>query len=149
MFTPAFDTSLPPVILCAQVFKDSTEIVVNSVTVTMSNTLGFLTSTASKNGKISSRITEFTTGFTINPYMEDDDVDNFDLFSNNTPFSLFGSAHNPGAAQNEHLENVAYYMPNCRIPEITSGDEDGILTDTITGSAFKNLGNDTVFISFI
>ena len=115
----------------------------------MTNTLGFLTSTASKNGKISSRITEFVAGFSINPYMEDDDVNNFNLFDNNTAFSLFGSAHNPGSAQEEHLENVAFYMPNCRIPEIATGDEDGILTDAITGSAFKTNGNDTIFISFI
>lgn len=149
LFTPSFDTSLPPVILCAKVFKNASEITVNSVGITMSNTLGFLTSTASKNGKISSRITEFVTNFSINPYMEDDDVDNFDLFNDNTPFSLFGSAHNAGAAQEEHLENVAFYMPNCRIPEITTGDEDGILTDTISGSAYKDQGNDTIFISFI
>lgn len=149
LFTPAFDTSLPPVILCAKVYKNDEEITVNSVGITMSNTLGFLTSTASKNGKISSRITEFVTTFNINPYMEDDDVDNFDLFNDNTPFSLFGSAHNAGAAQNEHLENVAFYMPNCRIPEIATGDEDGILTDAISGQAYKDEGNDTIFISFI
>lgn len=149
LFSPVFDSSLPPVILCAKVYKDATEIVLNSVGITMTNTLGFLTSTASKNGKISSRITEFVAGFSINPYMEDDDVDNFNLFDNNTAFSLFGSAHNPGSAQEEHLENVAFYMPNCRIPEIATGDEDGILTDAITGSAFKTNGNDTIFISFI
>jgi len=40
-------------------------------------------------------------------------------------------------------------MPNCRIPEIATADEDGILTDAITGSAHKKEGNDTVFIAFI
>ena len=149
LFTPAFDTSEPPVVLCAKVYKDGVELTVNAVSISMANTLGFLTSTASKNGKIASRITEFTTNFTINPYMEDDDVDLFTIFSDNTSFSLFGSAHNPGAAQEEHLENVAFYMPSCRIPEIATGDEDGILTDAISGQAYKNAGNDTVFISFI
>ena len=149
LYTPAFDTSLPPVTLCAKVYKDATELVVNSVTISMANTLGFLTSTASCNGKIASRITEFVCNFTVNPYMEDDDVDIFDLFNDNTGFSIFGSAHNPGATADEWLENVAFYMPNCRIPEMATGDEDGILTDAITGQAFKNLGNDTVFISFI
>lgn len=149
LFSPSFDTSEPPVVLCAKVYKDATELTVNAVSITMANTLGFLTSTASKNGKIASRITEFTCNFTINPYMEDDDVDIFNIFSDNSSFSLFGSAHNPGAAQEEHLENVAYYMPNCRIPEIATGDEDGILTDQISGQAYKTLGNDTVFISFI
>lgn len=149
LFTPAFDTSLPPVILCAKVFKNADELTVNSVGITMNNTLGFLTSTASCNGKISSRITEFVTNFTINPYMEDDDVDNFDIFNDNTPFSLFGSAYNAGSDKEEKLENVAFYMPNCRIPEIATGDEDGILTDSISGQAYKDEGNDTVFIAFI
>jgi len=149
LFSPVFDSSLPPVILCAKVFKNAQEITVNSVGITMANTLGFLTSTASCNGKISSRITEFVTNFSINPYMEDDDVDNFTLFNDNTAFSLFGSAYNAGATKDEKLENVAFYMPNCRIPEITTGDEDGILTDAISGTAYKDQGNDTIFISFI
>lgn len=149
LFTPSFDTALPPVILCAKIYKDTDELTLNSLGITMTNTLGFLTSTASKNGKISSRITDFVTNFTLNPYMEDDDVDIFNIFSNNTAFSLFGSAHNPGADQNEHLENVAFYMPNCRIPELATGDEDGIITDVISGSAYKENGNDTIFISFI
>jgi len=40
-------------------------------------------------------------------------------------------------------------MPNCRSTEISTGDEDGILTDAISGQAYKDLGNDTVFICFI
>lgn len=149
LYTPAYDTSLPPVILNAKVYKDGSEITVNSVGISMSNTLGFLTSTASASGKISSRITEFVTTFNINPYMEDDDVDNFNLFNDNTSFSLFGSAHNAGAAANQKLENVAFYMPTCKIPEIATAEEDGILTDAISGQAYKSTGNDTVFISFI
>ena len=149
LFTPVFDTSLPPVILCAKIFKDATEITLNTLSITMTNTLAFLTSTASKNGKISSRITDFAVGFSINPYMEDDDVDTFDLFSDNSAFSIFGSAHNAGSALNEHNENVAFYMPNCRIPEISTGDEDGIVTDAISGTAYKTLGNDTIFIGII
>lgn len=149
LFTPAFDTSLPPVVLCAKVFKDSTEIVVNSVGITMTNSLGFLTSTASCNGKISSRITDFSCTFSIDPYMDDSNVDNFNLFDNNTAFSIFGSAYNPGAAKEEHLENVAYYMPSCRFTEIKTGDADGVVKDELAGSAYKTNSNDTVFLSFI
>jgi len=149
LFAPSFDTSLPPVILCAKVYQDSTELVLNNFQMTIANTLGFLTSTASKNGKISSRITELVTSWQANPYMEDDDVDQFDKFDQNSKFSIFGSAHNPGAAQNEHLEVVAYYMPNCRTTEVATGDEDGILTDQLSGSAFKEDGGDSVFIAFI
>ena len=149
LFTPSYDSSLPPVVLCAAVYQDSTELVINNFGMTMTNSLGFLTSTASKNGKISSRITDLAINWTANPYMEDDDVDQFNKFDQNSAFSIFGSAHNPGAAQNEHLEVVAFYMPNCRTTEIATGDEDGILTDGLTGSAYKTDGNDSVFISFV
>lgn len=149
LFSPSYDSSLPPVVLCSKVYKDDTELVVNAVTLSIQNTLGFLTSTASCSGKISSRITDLAVNFTINPYMEDDDVDLFDLFKNNTGFSLFGSSNNKTDTMGEKKEVVAFYMPNCRIPEITTGIEDGILTDAINGQAYKTLGNDTIFVAFI
>ena len=151
LFSPAYDSEQgveAPIVLCSKIYKNADELVLNSLTISFTNTLGFITSTASKSGKISSRITKFAVGFTINPYMEDDDVDLFTLFSDNEGFSLFGSAHNEGAAQNEHIQACAFYMPNCRIPEITTGDEDGILTDQINGTAHRDAGNDTIFIAF-
>jgi hypothetical protein len=149
LFTPEYDLSLPPVVLCSKVYKDDSEVIVNNVGMTMTNTLGFLTSTASCRGKIGSRITEFVTTFTLNPYMEDDNVNTFDLFNDNEAFSLFGSSYNPDTTKDEFKEVVAFYMPNCRIPELTTGNEDGILTDQISGQAYKSDGNDTVYIAFI
>jgi hypothetical protein len=76
LFTPTYDSEAGaevPVILCSKIFKDTTELTLNSLSISFTNTLGFLTSTASKNGKIKSRITKFQVGFSINPYMEDDD----------------------------------------------------------------------------
>lgn len=150
LFAPTYDDSLPPVTLCAKVYQDGAELVLNNIEVSMANTLGFLTSTASKSGKISSRITEFVCNFSANPYMQDDDVDQFDKFDKNSAYSIFGSAHNPGSASDsEHLQVISFYMPNCRSTEISTGDEDGILTDAISGQAYKDQGNDTVFICFI
>jgi len=150
LFASEFDSSLPPVVLCSKIYQDDVELVLNNFGMTMTNTLGFLTSTASCQGKISSRITELVTTFSANPYMEDDDVEQFEKFDKNTAFSIFGSSHNPGAtSKDEHLEIVAFYMPNCRSTEITTGDEDGILTDAISGQAYKSNGNDSVFLAFI
>jgi len=152
LFTPIYDEdngAEPPVVLCSKIYKDSTELTINSLTISISNTLGFLTSTASKSGKISSRITKMSCGFTINPYMEDNDVDLFSIFEGNGGFSIFGSSHNFGASQDIHNQVVAFYMPNCRIPEISTGDEDGILTDAINGTAHRGTGNDTIFLAFI
>lgn len=152
LFTPEYDEDLgaePPVVLCSKIYKDTQELTLNSLGLTVTNTLGFLSSTASKNGKISSRVTKMAVGFTINPYMENDDVDLFDVFSDSTGFSLFGSAHNFGASESVHEQAVAFYMPNCRIPEIVTADEDGVLTDSINGTAHRLLGNDTLTIAFI
>jgi len=152
LFSPEYDSEAgaePPVVLCSKVYKDSQEIILNSLTISINNTLGFLTSTSSCSGKISSRITKLSCGFTINPYMEDDDTDLFDIFEANTGFSIFGSSNNYGASTDMLEQVVAFYMPNCRIPEITTGDEDGILTDAINGTAHRLLGNDTIFIAFI
>jgi len=149
LFSPEFDTSLPPVVLCSKIYQDDIELPVNNVSLSMANTLGFLTSTASCSGKISSRITEFVTNFTCNPYMEDDEVGQFDKFNKNEGYSLFGSSQNYGATDNEKLEIVAFYCPNCRTNDIATGDEDGILTDAISGQAYRALGNDTVYICFI
>lgn len=150
LFPVEYDTSLPPVVLCSKVYQDDVELVLNNFGMTMTNTLGFLTSTASKNGKISSRITDLVTTFTANPYMEDDDVAQFDKFDKNTPFSIFGSSQNLSEASiNEKFEVVAFYLPNCRSTEIATGDEDGIHTDAISGQAYRSLGNDSVFLGFI
>jgi hypothetical protein len=149
LFVPEFDTSLPPVVLCSKVYQDDLEVTVNNVGFSLSNTLGFLTSTASCSGKISSRITEFVANFSFNPYMEDDDVEQFSKFDKNEGYSLFASASNYGATAEELEQIVSFYMPNCRTTEIATGDEDGILTDAVTGQAYRDLGNDTVFICFI
>ena len=152
LFTPSYDSQAgaePPVVLCSKVYKDSTELTLNSLSISFTNTLGFLSSTSSCSGKISSRVTKFSVGFSINPYMEDDDIDLFTLFEDNTGFSIFGSSNNYGATQDEKEQIVAFYMPNCRIPEITTGDEDGILTDSINGTAHRDAGNDTIFLAMI
>ncbi len=81
--------------------------------------------------------------------MEDDNVTNYEFFNDNTSFSIFGSSQNYGANEKEKVENVCFYAPNCISTEIATGNEDGVLTDAITFSAHKNLGNDTLFMSFI
>lgn len=151
LFTPVFDSDIgvtPPVTLCAKVFRDSTELPVNTVGLTLTNTLSFLTSTASKNGKIASAITKFEITGNFNPYSSDTDVDNFDLFEANDPFSLFTATHNDGAVDGEFKEGISFYVPSARVSEIATGNEDGVLTDALSFTGNKTLGNDSFFISF-
>ena len=147
--TPSFDTSVPPVILEACIYQDGNIIDLNSFGLSITNTIGFITSTCEPNGRKSSRITALETGGTLNPYMEDDDVDRFDLFNQNTAFSLFGFAKNNTSTAGEFNEVVAFYMPNCRISELATAVEDDILQDSLTYTAHKTDGNDQVFIATI
>ena len=143
-----YQQSLPPIILGAKVFQDEKELVLNSLGITITNTLGFLMSTASERGKISSRVTDFDCTFTMNPYQDDANVDNFNLFRTNESFSLFAFAANKDA--DGKLEQiVTVFMPNCKVQEISTGSEDGILTDDLTGRSFLQNGNDTVFFGFM
>ena len=143
-----YQQSLPPIILGAHVFQDDTELVLNNVGITLTNTLGFTMSTASERGKLGSRVVDFECSFTMNPYQDDENVRNFDLFRMNEAFSLFGYAANKDAA-GKLVQICTFYMPNCTVEEISTGNEDGILTDELSGKAFIRDRNDTVFFSFI
>jgi len=133
--TPAFDAALPPVILNACVFQDGVSIDVNEFTISVENTLGFITSTCEDSGKKGSRITERVVSGSIDPYKQDDDITNFTKFNSNTTFSLFASAHNPTGVAGEYEDVVAFYLPNCLTTEIGEADQDGVLQETLSFSA--------------
>lgn len=143
-----YQQSLPPIILGARVFQDDTELVLNNVGITISTELGFTMSTASERGKLSSRVTDFDCTFTMNPYQDDANTKNFDLFRQNNAFSLFGFAANKDTT-GKFSQICTFYMPNCTVQEIATGSEEGILTDEMTCRAFLSSGNDTVTLGFI
>lgn len=139
-FTPTFDPALPPVILSACVFQNGQQIDINELTISVENTLGFITSTCEPSGKRASRITERTVTGTINPYKQDDNIDDFNRFESNQTFSLFATAYNPTTTDGEYGQVVSFYMPNCLITELGEADQDGVLQETLTFSA--NRGDD-------
>lgn len=149
LYTPSFDSILPPIILKAKVYKDGVEQALNEFTLSIANTLGFKTSTASDNGKIASRITNQAITGTINPYMENTDVNNFnDLFVANETFSIFAHGQNDASVSGEYENMFGIYLPYCKLPELSTGDVDGLSTDAFAFAANKSSGKDSVFISF-
>ena len=148
--TPDYDNSLPPIILSACVYQDGVQVHVNELSFSMENTLGFVTSTCSPNGKISGRVTARVVTGSFNPYKQDDDVTNFDNFNDNVSFSLFGFAMIPSAVAGEYGQVVSFYMPNCLSTEISESDQDGMLQENISFSANRG-GSGTeeeIYISF-
>lgn len=151
LFSPVFDSSVPPVMLDAKVYQDAGEVLVNTFALNMANTVAFKTATGSKTGRIASRITKFVLTGSIDPYTEDDNVARFNTFDANSAFSLFARAYNPSEASplDEKEEVVSFYVPNARMTEFTTGDQEGLATDAINFSGHRTNGNDTVFVSVV
>ena len=131
--TPTYDTGLPPIILSACVFRNGTSLDLNAFGLSLTNTLGFLTSTCSENGRISSRVTSREITGTINPYKDDTSTAYFDDWNDGTEFSLFAVAYNPSATAGEFTLGsvVSIWLPQCFATEFKVGEVEGILADEI------------------
>lgn len=151
--TPSFDVGLPPLILNSCLYQDGVNLQVNQFAVSLSNTLGFVTSTCSDNGKISSRVVERALEGSLNPYMDDVSVAQFTKFNQNTAFSLAVFSYNPSAVAGEIDMGsvVGIYLPNCLITEKAYGDQDGILTDELSFAATRGTAGSTeeIYIGFV
>ena len=134
-FTPDYQDALPPIILEACVFQDSASIQVNELSFSLENSLGFVTSTCSPNGRISSRVTERSISGSYNPYKQDDDLGQYNKFDQNSEYTLFASAHVPTAVAGEKSQVVAFHMPACITTELAETDQDEVLQDAISFSA--------------
>lgn len=148
--TPAFDDAQPPIILEACLYQDGVQIDINELSFSLENSLGFVTSTCSANGRISSRATERTISGSMNPYKQDDDVSQMDKFKNNTSFSLFARAYVPSTTAGEYGQTVSIYMPNVIITEVAEADQDGLLQEELSFSASRGADgtSEELYISF-
>lgn len=150
-YSPSYDATLPPIVLDARAYVDGDEVMVNEVSFSLENSLGYKTAISESNGRASSRVTQRTITGTFNPYKEDDDLSNYNKFVNNTAFSLFAYAKNPTSTPGEFENIVAFYLPNCLITEMGEADQDGILQDALTFSADRGPAgtSNEIFIAII
>ena len=136
-YTPSFNSALPPIVLSAYAYVDGVAVPMNEVSVSLENSLAYKTSTASANGKISSRITSRNVSGSINPYKQDDSVANFDRFDADTEFSLFFYMGVPTSTAGQFKDVVAFYLPKCHINEYSEGDQDGLLQENLSFNATR------------
>ncbi len=150
-YTPVYDTGLPPIILEGGVYMNGTAITVNEVGLSLENTLGFETSIAAANGRVSARATERTITGSFNPYKLSDSIANYTKFATNTAFSLFVYAKVPTSTAGQFNQVVALYLPNCIITELGESDQDGLLQESISFSANRGSSGSTdeMFLGFI
>lgn len=144
--TPVFDSELPPVVLNACMWRNGILIPVNTFSLSLTNTLGFLTDMCSSNGRVLSRVTSREITGSINPHMDDTDVSRFDDFEAGDEFSLFVYAYNPKdpavAGEFDLGSSVGVWLPNCFTTEIPVGDLDGVLVDDISFKATRGASGD-------
>lgn len=141
-FAPSYDDVKPPIVLNACVFQDGVEIPVNSLSLSLENTLGFVTATCSPNGRISSRPTSRAITGSFTPYKQDNDLVQFNNFKCNTPYTLFAYAYNPEVDANcnptgEFSNAVAVLVTNATTTELGESDADGLLVEDVTFEATR------------
>jgi hypothetical protein len=143
--TPSYDTGIPPIILGATVYRNGTAIDINKFSLSLANTLSFLTATANANGRSASRVTERQVTGSINPYKDDTATTYHDAFDAGTEFSLFIKAYNPSAVAGEVTLGsvIGIYLPKCIATETKVADENGILTDDISFQAVRGSSGST------
>jgi len=147
--SPAANSALPPVTLDACAWLSGVKLEYSEFSMTIENTLAAINSACSENGRISSRITAQSVTASINPYLEDDDVDRFTDFNLNNDVSLFVYAFNPTAVAGEFEQAVAIWLPQGKITADPAADVEGIFADGLEIKAHRSAGNDSVFLSFI
>jgi hypothetical protein len=150
-FIPVYDTSRPPIILEACVYQDGVLVDVNELSFSVENTLGFVTSTCSTNGRISGRSTERTVSGSFNPYKSDDNIDQYNKFDTTSEYSLFAFAKVPTGVSGEYNQVVAVYIPNCITTELGESDQDGLLQEDVSFSAGRGQSGteEEIYICFI
>jgi len=141
--TPTYSAALPPIVLNACLYVDGVQMDVNDVSLSLENTLGWITSTCSANGRISSRVATRNISGSFTPYKDGTSVANFDRFDANTSFSLFTYAYNPTGTAGEFNQIVAFYLPQVLISEYGSADKDGIVQESLSFKAHRGNAGDT------
>ena len=151
LYAPDFSADgLPPVTLSACVWLSGSKLSYTEASLGIENTVNYIQDACDADGRISSRITEQTTNFSFNPYLQDNSTtDTWDKFNANDDVSVFGYAYNPSATAGEFSEIVAFWMPQGKITASPVADIDGILAESVEIKCHKNLGSDSVFIAFI
>jgi len=129
--TASYDSSMPPICLSACVYMNDVAIPVTEISLSVSNTIGRVTSTCSPNGIISTRVTERVCSGSFVTYQETDSVEYYTKFNTNAEFSMFAYAGIPTSTAGEYKDIVAFFLPTCVITAQPLADADGIATRSI------------------
>ena len=138
-----------PVALSACAWISGVKRAYTELSLSIENEISYINSACSVTGKIGSRIVGQNVTASINPYLDDSDLSEWNDFNDNEDVSLFAYAYNPTATDGEFGEVVAFWLPQTKITTAPLADQDGIVTQALELKAHRDLGNDSVFMSFM
>lgn len=152
-FTPVFDSETPPILLDACVFRNGVALDMNTLALSLANTLGYTTNLCDANGRTSSRIVSREITGSINPYKDDASTAFFDGWNDGTEFSLFARAFNPSGVSGEWDKGsiVGIWLPQCFATEFSTQDAEGLLVDQIGFRATRGVdgSSEEMFIGMV
>ncbi len=151
--TPSYDSAAPPTILNACLYLAGTEYKINNFTLSLANTLSWITSTCSSTGRDAGRVTDRVITGTMNPLMDDTTTTLEDYLNSGAEFSLFVSAYTPSSTAGEATMGTAIgiWLPQCIVNEEKVGNTEGILTNEITFQATRGSAgtSEEMYMGFI
>lgn len=150
-FTPSYDSALPPIVVSnACVYQNGTALKLNSLSVSVSNTVSFVEEICA--GRTSSKVTERTVTGSMDPYMDDTSLTQWNFFDASTGYTIFAFAANPSGVAGEYeLGSVCgIVLPYCTTTAMPTADLDGLLQDSVEFSATRNTGStEEIYLGFI
>lgn len=151
--SPVFSSALPPVLLNACIFQDGIQLELNDVTLSFTNEIAQQRDLCSTQGIVSQRVKKRSIAGTINPYLDDTVVDQFNKFDLNTQYTLMITAASPSAVAGElDLGSaIGIFLPQVISTADPVGDVDDLLTDAIEFKATQGSSGDQddIFIGFV
>ncbi|MEE8599308.1 MAG: phage tail tube protein [Dehalococcoidales bacterium] len=147
-----YSDGLPFITLGACVYQDGVSLELQDFSFTVTNEIGQIKSTCSESGVTTQRHTKRSIEFSMNPYMDDTTLEQWDKFTGQELYSLVVIGFSPSAVAGEiDLGSVCgVYLPNCLTTSAPTGDVDNIMVDDISGKATVGLtgDEDDIFMSF-
>lgn len=150
-FTPDFSADAKaPTMFLAKAYINGVAVDYNKLGLTMTNEKTDILSAASSSGKIQTKKTKFTVEGTIDPYKSDVDVARYTAYNANQDVSIFTYAfYDDGSTAGEFANVVAIYIPKAKITELNESESNGVIVEEMKFKAFRELGNDSIFLGFI
>ena len=145
-FVPDYTGAEPSYVHNACMFKNANEIDVSEIGLSLEQTISQIKTTCAENGSIGSRPTgKYNISVTFNPYKDQGDL-GFTL--NDEAYSLFWSFANPGATDEDSINDIAFFLPRCKSTVVSLADVDGLHTDAVTAQSVPESEADSIVIAF-